>query len=102
MKTPAEIAANVLDSHAIKPDWRRSGEQIAALIVEAINADRIERSRYVLSFEPDAIREHFEVDEDDPTEDMTDEELLAIGENALQDDELYRVFHELLKEGVGA
>lgn len=43
-KTPAEIAQATLDAHAIKPHWRRDGEQIAALIAEAIEADRAQRS----------------------------------------------------------
>lgn len=34
------IAQAVLDSHAIRDDWRRSGEQVRALITEAIQRDR--------------------------------------------------------------
>jgi hypothetical protein len=49
-----------------------------------------------LSFTPDAIREHFEGDEPDPTEGMTDEELADVGRSALCDDILYREFHQAL------
>lgn len=49
-----------------------------------------------LSFTPDAIREHFEGDDPDPTEHMTDEELADVGRTALLDDGLYRAFHEAL------
>lgn len=38
--TPEEIATEVLAAHEIKPHWQRSGEQIHALIVEAIRDDR--------------------------------------------------------------
>lgn len=40
IKTPAEIAQRVLDAHSIRPDWRRTGDQIAKLIAEGIEADR--------------------------------------------------------------
>lgn len=43
IKTPAEIAETVLDEHAIKSHWQRSGTQIALLIEEAIEADRKQR-----------------------------------------------------------
>lgn len=49
-----------------------------------------------LSFTPDAIREHFQDDEPDPTEDMTDEQLAEVGRTALTDDGLYRAFHDAL------
>lgn len=39
------IAARTLDNHAIKPEWSRSGEQLAALIVEAVELDRAGRIR---------------------------------------------------------
>lgn len=35
---PEEVAAAVLDSHSIRHDWRRTGEQIIPLIVEGIQA----------------------------------------------------------------
>lgn len=77
-------------------------DDILSLIVSAIDYDRRQRSYYLLSFEPDAIRDHFEADEDDPSEGMTDDELLDVAATALQDDRLYAVFHELLSEGVNA
>lgn len=43
IKTPAEIAETVLDEHAIKSHWQRSGTQIGLLIEEAIEADRKQR-----------------------------------------------------------
>lgn len=49
-----------------------------------------------LSFTPDAIREHFEGDEPDPTEGMTDEQLAEVGRTALTDDMLYDAFHGAL------
>lgn len=49
-----------------------------------------------LSFTPDAIREHFEGDEPDPTEGLTDEQLAEVGRMALTDDGLYRAFHDAL------
>lgn len=38
--TPEEIAQQVLDNHRIRDDWRRTGEQIRALIAEAIRIER--------------------------------------------------------------
>ncbi|MGO1566436.1 MAG: hypothetical protein ACTHXC_00300 [Brachybacterium sp.] len=35
-ETPEEIAQAVLDEHAIKPHWNRSGEQIFDLLAEAV------------------------------------------------------------------
>lgn len=50
-----------------------------------------------LSFEPDAIREHFDADDGfEHVESMGDTDLAAVGETALCDDRLYRVFHEVL------
>lgn len=37
-----EIAQAVLDAHSIRPDWRRTGEQIIPLIVEALSLARAE------------------------------------------------------------
>lgn len=44
MKTSEQIADDVLADHAIKPHWQRSGEQIAALLAEAVEADRAQRA----------------------------------------------------------
>lgn len=101
MKTPEQIARQTLRDVFAFPS-RPDGAALRGLIVSAIEADRAQRSYYLLSFEPDAIREHFEVDEEDPTEGMTDEQLEAVALEALSDDRLYSVFHELLSEGVGA
>jgi hypothetical protein len=38
--TPGEIADAVLENHEIKPHWNRTGEQIAALLVEAVKMER--------------------------------------------------------------
>lgn len=38
--TPEQIAAAVLDAHAIQPGFNRTGEQVAALIAEAVRVAR--------------------------------------------------------------
>jgi hypothetical protein len=43
-KTAQQIAADTLAAHAIRPDWRRTGEQIAPLIAEGIEADRAQQA----------------------------------------------------------
>jgi len=53
-----------------------------------------------VSFEPDAIRSHYEGDEPDPTEGMTDKQLSAIGHYAIASDRLWSLFHELLDEAL--
>lgn len=50
-----------------------------------------------LSFTPDAIREHFDSDDEFDVDSMTDEQLGEVGSIALQDDGLYRAFHEALE-----
>lgn len=55
-----------------------------------------------VSFEPDAIRAHFEMDEPDPTKDLTDEQLEKIGEYAISSDSLWSEFHRLLVESIEA
>ena len=45
MMTPEQVATKVLVEHSIRPDWRRTGEQIHSLIVEAIKMDRAQRER---------------------------------------------------------
>lgn len=37
---PEAVARIVLDNHAIRPDWKRTGEQMISLIAEAIRLDR--------------------------------------------------------------
>lgn len=44
VRTPEQVAQDTLDAHSILPHWRRNGEQIAALIVEAIENDRATRA----------------------------------------------------------
>lgn len=96
MKTPAEIARQVLRetfSSPIRPD----GAALRGLMMRAIEADRAQLYERVLTFEPDAIRDHFEADEDDdPTKGLTDEQLDKIGQAALTDDRLYQAFHAAL------
>jgi len=53
-----------------------------------------------VSFEPDAIRAHFEGDDPDPTEGLSDEQLRAIGYYAIGADSLWSLFHELLVEAI--
>lgn len=52
MKTPTQIASDTLADHAIQPHFRRSGDQVAKLIEEAIEADR----------EQHALEEYVQVD----------------------------------------
>jgi hypothetical protein len=54
----------------------------------------------VVSFEPDAIRAHFEGDDPDPTAGLTDAQLREIGEYAISADTLWGLFHELLVEAI--
>lgn len=44
MQTPEEVAAEVLDDHAIQPHFRRDRAQVALLIEEAIERDRSRRT----------------------------------------------------------
>lgn len=44
-KTGEQIAREVLDNHAIRDDWRRTGEQIIGLIDEAVRIARGEEGR---------------------------------------------------------
>lgn len=41
---PEQIAERVLDNHRIRPDWRRTGEQIIPLLAEAVRIARGEES----------------------------------------------------------
>ena len=43
LKAPDQIASEVLVDHNIRPHWVRNGEQIHALIREAIEIDRAQR-----------------------------------------------------------
>lgn len=55
----------------------------------------------VLWFTPDAIREHFDGDEAFAVvADADDETLTKVGEFALYSDRLYKVFHQLLVDGL--
>lgn len=53
-----------------------------------------------VSFEPDAIRAHFEGDDPDPTQGLTDGQLKVIGQYAIAADRLWEMFHELLVEAL--
>lgn len=39
-ESAAEIATAVLEAHRIRPDWKRDGEQIHGLLMEAVRAAR--------------------------------------------------------------
>lgn len=39
-ETAEQIAERVLDNHRIRPDWRRTGEQIIPLLAEAVRIAR--------------------------------------------------------------
>lgn len=53
-----------------------------------------------VSFEPGAIRAHYEGDEDDPTPVLTDDDLRKIGHYCISADSIWSLFHELLEEAV--
>ena len=44
--SPDEIAAAVLDAHAIQDHWVRNRAQIQLLITEAVKLDRAERAAW--------------------------------------------------------
>lgn len=99
LKTPTELAADVIAKADTETYFSRT---ITDWMVAAIEADHVQRSNYLLSFEPGAIREHFEADSHfaDLVDTLSDDELTEIAANALQSDKLYNVFHELLRDGV--
>lgn len=43
-ESPTQIAERVLENHRIRPDWRRTGEQIIPLLAEAVRIARGEES----------------------------------------------------------
>uniref|UniRef100_A0AAU8EHQ1 MazG-like nucleotide pyrophosphohydrolase n=1 Tax=Microbacterium phage Judebell TaxID=3230835 RepID=A0AAU8EHQ1_9CAUD len=43
-ESPTQIAERVLENHRIRPDWRRTGEQIVPLLAEAVRIARGEES----------------------------------------------------------
>lgn len=107
MKTPEQLAEQTVEG--FESDDRLTVNEagdtysfgypmLKDMLVAAIEADRAQRNDYVLSFEPGAIRDHFEADEDDPTQGMSDEELLVVAEAALSSDRLYETFHDVLVE----
>ncbi len=98
IKTPGAVATDALTGYPLGRDITR--EDVWQIVHDAIEADRAQRSYYLLSFEPDAIRDHFEVDEIDPTEGLTTAQLDEIGQGCLQDDRLYRTFHEVLTDAL--
>jgi hypothetical protein len=49
-----------------------------------------------LWFTPQAIRDHFDACDEDPTEGLTDEQLVEVGLECLTSDILYSAFHEVL------
>lgn len=53
-----------------------------------------------LSFDPGAIREHFEGSDENPTDGMSDDQLALAGMIALDDDFLYQAFCETLHDAV--
>lgn len=73
---------------------------LAALVAKAIEIDRSQLYPLVLSFEPDAIRDYFEADEDNPTDGLTDAELEMIGLTALSSNRLYEALHETLVQAL--
>jgi hypothetical protein len=39
-RTPEQVAEKVLEAHAIRPDWVRTGAQVAELLAEAVREAR--------------------------------------------------------------
>jgi hypothetical protein len=91
----AEDMGDLLNGSSINA-MVEGGEEILVAAPDGANTDWGTDAILRLSFTPSAIREHFEGDEPDPTEGMTDEQLREIGEAALNDDILYREFHRAL------
>lgn len=58
MRTREQIAQAVLDAHMIRDDWRRSGTQVRALIVEALGEYDAERIRTRPRLSEDVAGEH--------------------------------------------
>lgn len=99
IKTPEQIAADIWNAgHSRQAEACEN--EILAMIADGARRAQDQLYPHVLSFEPDAIRDHFEADEDDPTEGMSNDELLAVGQESLQSDRLYETFHELLAEAL--
>lgn len=67
----------------------------------AATQDHEEDEKLALWFTPQAIRDHYEGDSDDPTKSLSDEELVEVGQQALTDDGLYRAFHSALEWALG-
>lgn len=53
-----------------------------------------------VSFEPQAIRDHYEADDPDPTEGLTDEQLRKVAEYCISADSLWSLFHQLLRDAL--
>jgi len=96
----AEDMADLLNGDSINA-MVEGGEEILVAAPDGVNVDWGTDVSLRLSFAPDAIREHFEADEPDPTAGMTDEQLRAVGEAALTSDLLYREFHDALVWALG-
>lgn len=67
---------------------------------DAIDTLRQDCAHRALWFTPDAIREHFEAGDDEIArlvKEADDEQLQAVGEDALQADVFYREFHDELR-----
>ena len=76
--SPDQIAAKVLVEHSIRPDWRRTGEQIHSLIVEAVEMDRAQRTdpRPADLVVTDTLREQYDLEGD--AEEITQQILDAL------------------------
>lgn len=120
MKNPEQLAREAMDrKFGLGTPWEEPNEDgdegfvramaegdldaddLLAVISSAIEADRAQLYPFVLSFEPDAIREHFADDNDDPTVDLTDAQLNSVGQSALGNDRLSDAFHEALQDSIG-
>ncbi len=59
-----------------------------------------EQQKRAVWFTPQEIRDHFADDPADPTLDLSDEDLLAVGLDAVGDDRIWTAFHEALIDSV--
>lgn len=68
-RTPEELARFVLDSHSIQQNWVRNREQIAKLIVEAIEMDRQATDELIGNISQEQLLTLLGIDYDDGTAD---------------------------------
>lgn len=97
------VADEELDATLLPDEWETLARNTGFLTVEIMTHDLSDPDEHLrLWFTPDAIRDHFEGDEPDPTGGLSDNDLRKVGEAALTNDLLYRAFHDSLVYGLEA